>query len=57
MITSMINHLSQIGKVSYFTGRGAPENSGDQVLFVRSKGGSKNFFELKRGDHFYFIKK
>ena len=26
---------------------------GDQVLFLRSEGGSKDFFKLKRGDHLY----
>ena len=41
-----------IGEVSFFTGRGAPENLGDQVLFLRSKGGSLIFFkEIK-----YFVK-
>ena len=44
-------------EVSFFTGRGAPENWGDQVLFSDQKGGSKDFFKLKRGDHLYFLKK
>ena len=44
-------------EVSFFTRRGAPEHWGDQVLFLRSKGGSKYFFKLKRGDHLYFFKK
>ena len=34
-----------IREVSFFTGRGAPENWGDQVFFLRSKGGSKDFFK------------
>ena len=38
-------------EVSFFTGKG------DQVLFLRSKGGIKRFFKLKRGDHLYFLKK
>ena len=40
-------------------GGGAPENwgGGDQVLCLRSKGGSKDFFKIKRGDHLYFLKK
>ena len=49
--------LSLLREVSFFTGRGAPENWRDQVLFLRSKWGSKDFFKLKRGDHLYFLKK
>ena len=46
-----------IREVSFFTGRGAPENwGGDQVLFLRSKGGSKDLFRLKRGESFIFFK-
>ena len=44
-------------EVSFFTGRGAPENWGDQVLFLRSKGGIKRFFQIKKGNHLYFLKK
>ena len=48
----------ELGEVSFFTRRGgAPENWGDQVLCLRSKGGSKDFFTLKRGDHLHFLKK
>ena len=38
---------------------GAPENwgKGDQVLFLRSKGGSKDSFKLKRGITHIFQKK
>ena len=43
-------------EVSFFTGRGAPENWGDQVFFLRSKGGIKRFFQIKKGDHLYFLK-
>ena len=49
--------MYKIREVSFFTGGRAPENWGDQVLFLRSKGGSKDFFKLKRGDHLYFLKK
>ena len=54
------NVLDQLYKGSvifYQEGGGAPENWGDQVLCLRSKGGSKDFFKLKRGDHLYFLKK
>ena len=37
--------LNLFREVSFFTGRGAPENWGDQVFFLRSKGGSKDFFK------------
>ena len=40
-------------EVSFLPG-GAPENWGDQVLFLRSKGGSKDFFKLKRGITYIF---
>ena len=30
---------------------------GDQILFLDKKGGSKDFFRLKRGDDLYFFKK
>ena len=34
--------------MSFFNWRGgAPENWGDQILFLRSKGGSKDFLKLK----------
>ena len=33
--------------MSFFT-RGAPENWGDQVLCLRSKGGIKRFFQIKK---------
>ena len=39
----------------FFTCRGGGgKNSGDQVLFLRSKSGSEDFFKLKREDHVYF---
>ena len=46
-----------VREVSFFTGRGAPENWGNQVLFLRSKGGIKRFFKFKREDHLYILKK
>ena len=55
--------VSAVREVSFFTGRGAPENWGDQVLFLRSKGGIKRFFQIKKGgslilfkDIKYFVK-
>ena len=42
--------------MSYFTGKGPPENWGDQVLFLRSKGGIKRFFKIKQGITFIFFK-
>ena len=44
-------------EVSFFTRRGVPENWGDQVLCLRSKGEIKRFFQIKKGDHLYFLKK
>ena len=41
-------------EVSFFTGRGAPENWGDQALFLRSKGGIERFFQIKKRK--YFVK-
>ena len=49
--------LTSIREVSFFTRRGAPENWGDQVLCLRLKGGSKDFFKLKRGITYIFLKK
>ena len=44
-------------ELSFFTGRGAPENWGDQVFFLRSKGGIKRFFQIKKGGSKDFLKK
>ena len=45
-------------EVSFFTGRGAPENwGGIRYCFLDQKGGSKDFFKLKRGITFIFKKK
>ena len=46
--------LLTIREVSFFTGRGAPENWGDQVFFLRSKGGSKDFSNKKGGITYIF---
>ena len=44
-------------EVSFFTGRGgAPENWGDQVLCLRSNGGIKRFFQIKKGGSLIFFK-
>ena len=40
--------------IFYQEGGGAPENWGDQVLCLRSKGGIKRFFKLKRGITYIF---
>ena len=45
------------GSVIFYQEGGAPENWGDQVFFLDQKGGSKDYFKLKRGDHLYFLKK
>ena len=37
-----------------FTGRGAPKNWGDQVLFLRSKGDQMIFQIKKGGSHIFF---
>ena len=53
-----ISLLSAIREVSFFTGRGggAPENWGDQVFFLGSKGGIKRFFQIKKGGSLIFFK-
>ena len=42
--------------MSFFPGRGAPENWGIRYFFLDQKGGSKDFFKLEKGDHLYFLK-
>ena len=42
-------------EVSFFTRRGAAENWGDQVLFLRSKGEIKRFFQIKKGGSLIFL--
>ena len=46
-----------LGKRHFLPGGGAPENWGDQVLCLRSKRGVKRFFQIKKGDQLYFLKK
>ena len=41
--------------MSFFTGRGAPENWGIKYFFLDEKGESKEFSNEK-GDHLYFLK-
>ena len=41
--------MAILGKCHFLPGGRAPENWGDQVLCLRSKGGSKDFFQIKRG--------
>ena len=43
-------------EVSFFTGRGAPENWGIRYFFLDQKGDQK-IFQIKKGDHLYFLKK
>ena len=43
------------GSVIFLPGGGLPKMGG-QVLFLRSKGGIKRFFQIKKGDHLYFLK-
>ena len=45
------------GSVIFYQEGGLLKIGGDQVLCLRSKGGIKRFFKLKRGDHLYFLKK
>ena len=46
--------IKRFREVSFFTGRGAPENWGDQVLFLDQKGGSKDFSNKKEGSLIFF---
>ena len=56
MITSMINHLPQIGKVSFFTGRGLLKIGGSRYFFFRSKGEIKRFLQIKKRGSLVFYK-
>ena len=53
LLRTLVSPYFQLHReVSFFTGRG------DQVLFIRSKGRIKRFFQIKKGDdHLYFLKK
>ena len=43
------------GKCHFYQEGGAPENWGDQVLFLRSKRGIKRFFQIKKGGSLIFF--
>ena len=46
------------GKCHFLPGGGGSSKMGGIRYFVKDqKGGSKDFFKLKRGDHLYFLKK
>ena len=45
-----------IREVSFLSGGGLLKIGGDQVLFLRSKGGSKRFFQIKKGGSLIFFK-
>ena len=47
--------LATFREMSFCPGGGLPK-LGDQVLFLRSKGGSQDFFKLKRGITYIFLK-
>ena len=49
-------HNFDLGKCHFLPGEGVPENWGIRYFFVDQKGGSKDFFKLKRRDHLYFLK-
>ena len=48
-----------LGKCHFLPGRGSRKlgGGGAQLLFLDQKGGSKDFFKSKRGDHLYFFKR
>ena len=50
------SHNLTLGKCHFLPGGGLLKIGGDQVLCLRSKGGIKRFFQIKRGDHLYFFK-
>ena len=55
MIIASIGHFRE---VSFFTRRGgAPKNWGGSGTLSKIKRGIKRFFQIKRGDHLYFLKK
>ena len=56
VITDRSRTTLGIREVSFFTGRGDPENWRDQVLFLRSKRGIKRFFQIKKGAPLIFFK-
>ena len=50
-IALVLSAISPLGKCHFLPGGGLLKIGEDQVLFLRSKGGSKDFFKLKRGYH------
>ena len=48
-------HRTDKGSVIFYL-EGAPESLAGQLLFLRSKGGIKRFFQIEKGDHLYFLK-
>ena len=44
------------GSVIFYQEVGAPENWGDQVFCLRSKGGIKRLFQIKKGGSLIFFK-
>ena len=49
--------MTSLGKCHFLPGEGASENWGGQVLCLRSKGGIKRFFQIKKGGSLIFLKK
>ena len=50
--------MPNIREVSFFTRRGAPENwGGGSGTLSKIKRGDQKIFQIKRGDHLYFLKK
>ena len=45
-----------LGKCHFLPGGGAPENWGGSGIFLRSKGGIKRFFQIKKGGSLIFFK-
>ena len=56
-LCSVVGYFLGKGSVIFYQEGGLLKIGGDKVLCLRSKGGSKDFFKLKRGDHLYFLKK
>ena len=51
------NFRRSLGKCHFLPGGGLLKIGGIRYFFLDQKGGSKDFFKLKRGDHLYFLKK
>ena len=51
--------IKQLGKCHFYQEGGLLKigGGGDQVLFLRSKGGIKRFFQIKKGGSLIFLKK